>query len=67
MIAACLPHILGYIQSDLPGHLERCPFGILPLVGRQSTAGGSRGRRFTAKRRLFLGRLCVGKIGFFYG
>ena len=55
MIAACLPHILGHIQSDLTGHLERCPFGILPLVGRQSTAGGSRGRRFTAKRRPFWG------------
>ena len=66
MIAACLPHILGHIQSDLTGHLERCPFGILPLVGRQSTAGGSRGRRFPAKRRPFWGRLCVGKIGFLW-
>ena len=52
MIAACLPHILGHIQSDLTGHLERCPFGILPFPG---------------KKKAFLGWLCVGKIGFFYG
>ena len=57
MIAACLPHILG--------HLERCPFGILPLVGRQSTAGGSRGRRFPAKRRPFWGGSVSGKSAFF--
>ena len=65
MIAACLPHILGHIQSDLTGHLERCPFGILPLVGRQSTAGGSRGRRFPAKRRLFWVGSVSGKSAFF--
>ena len=65
MIAACLPHILGHIQSDLTGHLERCPFGILPLVGRQSTAVGSRGRRFPAKRRPFWGGSVSGKSAFF--
>lgn len=65
MIAASLPHILGHIQSDLTGHLERCPFGILPLVGRQSTAGGSRGRRFPAKRRLFWVGSVSGKSAFF--